>query len=55
LIAPAETPTETLAFCEAPTPVFWLSDWIPAKFWNELPPVDRLLSIEPEGVRSLPL
>ena len=28
--APVDTATDTLAFCEAPTPVFWLSACMPA-------------------------
>lgn len=46
---------DTLAFCEAPTPVFWLSAWTPAKFWNELEPVVRLLSIVRASEPLLPL
>lgn len=42
---PVVTATLTFEFCEAPAPVFWLSACIPAKFWNALLPVVRLLSV----------
>jgi hypothetical protein len=54
LIDPAETLTLTAEFCDAPAPVFMLSDCSPARFWNAPSPVVRLLStapLAPPGVR----
>ena len=49
-----DTATFTLAFCEAPTPVFWFIAFMPAKFCIALPPTRSELSVEVPAVSRDP-